>query len=254
MMLPQTDHETPDLKLLSQRYRDLGDVEAIANLASVMTYGHLAGADAHTLCEKIAGLLCKAAWDDDDPTEALNLLPKLVEASKIANGNCDLLANIDGWGPMRKAVHEVIAAPLSSVFGHACRVRIWAMDGHSGNYVGLLTLGMGPEFKDVFESENLVLSRENTPYIALSESRCLILSAETVDAFLRQKGDTPEVRKLRQFYYDDTMLGLGTIVAETYTFEFHSTDTLQNPPSTHYRKTWLDYDSVTAFSTIFMSF
>jgi len=209
------------LERLTKRFGEL-DPDALAQLAGSMVYAHIPDIDnvARPLCQEVARLLDEAAWDDEVTSKAVAYLPRLLVARAAIVRNRSQLAAADGWGAMRKAVREAIGAPLASVFEHDCRIRVWAMDAAKSCYVGLLTLGMGPVFRAWFESEDLVLAREDAPYTNLPNSDCLVLSKEMIDKFLRIKGDNARAKELARLYTHREMLGIGPVVEETYTFEF----------------------------------
>lgn len=190
------------------------EASLLPGFAASMQYGLLVDGATRNLVTTSADILYRAMLDQEDIAPALRVFPRFVRQTDRALRSQTVLESVRGWSDIRKAVTEIVAVPLSSVFGHKCRMRVWAIPPYAERYVGLLSLGMGETFRIEFEGGKQLPLGE-APYERIDNTRCLLLGREKVEVELGRRPGEDSNEALR--WYREK-LGLGPIIQETYTW------------------------------------
>lgn len=201
----------------SQSKLALEAIEPIASLAAAMTSAMSRNGELRDLLGVFASTLYEEARARRALHDMLRWPEVLVAEAEPLLDEHHKLAQL-GDAPHAKTVLETFAESISALLVHGCRVRIYSIDLTAARYQGLASIGMDHDFDESFTNRKEIPLLE-PPYSEVGGTLCVMLAAGKVAESLSHDR-TPEYT-----WYRD-ILGLGTIVPETYTWHFTKTGCL----------------------------
>ncbi len=208
--MPSRRPPTEVISLLREYLGKVKDDRARTAFMSAVIYCFSGSPELETLGQNIFGILRQANQDDDEPNY-LGVISDVVEQSDRWLNARDQCCAVRSLAELRDVLHAAILTPIDTVFGHECRIRLYAADLRQRKYTGLVALRMSKDFIDKFES-GFEIDVFEPPYQVVADTSCYALTRSRIDDL--PPGTDPE----QQRWYLDK-LGLGTVPA-TFTWHF----------------------------------